>query len=124
MSAVDNLTFTPMDELVTLLAELPEPVRVAIEPQDVNLPGGWLALEDFSMANVAGQLVLRCSLYLIGPDTGNRRGLAHAAELYNRVTGAGVRPDGRVTVQGVVLPGDPTPMPALRVPIHLYTNGA
>jgi hypothetical protein len=30
-------------------------------------------------------------------------------------------PDGPVVSQGVVMPGDPTPLPALSVPVFLYT---
>lgn len=118
---MDDLTLAPLETLVALLAEAADPVAVAIDPDEVNVPGGWLALDEVALVNVAGSLELRCSLFLVGPDTGAHRGLGHAVDLFTRATAAGVRPDGPVTVQGLVLPGDPTPLPALRVPIYLYT---
>ena len=118
---MDDLTLAPMESLVTLLAEHTDPVAVAIDPDEVNVPGGWLALDEVAIANLAGTLELRCSLFLVGPDTGAHRGLGHAVSLFTKVTAAGVRPDGPVTVQGLVLPADPTPLPALRVPVYLYT---
>lgn len=119
--ARDAATLAPVDELVAMLAELPDPVAVTMDPEDVHVPGCWLALDEVRPHTVGGQLELRCSLFLIGPDTGAHRGLAHALELYNRVTAAGVIPDGPVVTQGVVLPATPTPLPALRVPLYLYT---
>lgn len=122
MTNVTALDFAPVDQLVQLCAELDPPLGVSMDPAEVNPGrGGWLALDEIRATNLAGQLELRCSLYLIAPDVDPRRALVKLAPMLNRLRTV-VRPDGPVVPQGVVLPDSPTPMPALRVPVHLYTE--
>lgn len=120
--AATDLTFAPVDELVELCAQLDPPLGVSMDPAEVNPGrGGWLALDEVRPANVRGELELRCSLYLIAPDLDPKRALVKLAAMVNAVRTV-ITPDGPVTPQGVVMPGDPTPLPALRVPIYLYTE--
>lgn len=117
-----DLSFAPVDELVELCAALDPPLGVSMDPAEVNPGrGGWLALDEIRPANMAGAWELRCSLFLISPDVDHKRALVKLAPMLNRLRTV-VRPDGPVVPQGVVLPGDPTPMPALRVPVYLYTE--
>jgi hypothetical protein len=111
----------PVDQLVELCAALDPPVGVSMDPSEVNPGrGGWLAVDEVRFTNLAGQLELRCSLYLIAPDIDPQRALSLLAPMLNRVRTV-LTPDGPVVPQGVVMPGDPTPLPALRVPVYLYT---
>jgi hypothetical protein len=117
-----DLTFAPVDELVGLCAALDPPLGVSMDPAEVNPGrGGWLALDEIRTANLRGQLELRCSLFLISPDIDPKRALSLLAPMLNRLRTV-LTPDGPVVPQGVVLPDSPTPMPALRVPVYLYTE--
>lgn len=113
------LNSTPMQQLVDMLVDAG--VSASMDPAEVNLPGCWLALDSPVVANMAGQLRLECTLYLIAPDTDPRRALDALGGLFGTVTGL-LHPDGRVVTQGVVMPGNPTPLPALAVPVYLYES--
>lgn len=112
------LTTEPLTELIDALAA--GGVFTSMDPAKVNLPGGWLALDEVRRLNVAGDLQLRCSLYLITGDRDTLRAVERLGTLYTAATNV-LTPDGPVVAQGVVLPSDPTPLPALRVPINLTT---
>jgi hypothetical protein len=114
------LTADPVDSLVELLAA--EGVQASMDPAELNLPAVWVALDELARPTLGPVLELRTSLYLISPDTDARRSLGHLGQLHAKVLQV-LTPDGPVTTQAVVLPGDPTPLPALRVPVHLYTEG-
>lgn len=116
------MSVAPVDELVDLCAALDPPLGVSMDPAEVNPGrGGWLALDEVRVANLAGQLELRCSLFLIAADLDPKRALATLAPLFNRLRTV-LQPDGPVVPQGVVMPDSATPLPALRVPIYLYTE--
>lgn len=113
-----ELTEAPFTQLLELLEAAD--VQADMDPAKLNLPGAWLALDEVRTANLAGKLQLRCRLFLISPDTDPRRAVGHLGELLTKVTTV-LKPDGPVVTQGVVMPGDPTPLPALSVPVYLYT---
>lgn len=117
---MDPLTEAPFTELVAALAAAD--VSASMDPATLNLPGAWLALDTVAVANLAGRLRLECRLFLISPDTDPQRAIGHLGELHAKVLTV-LAPDGPVVTQGVVMPGDPTPLPALSVPVHLFTNG-
>lgn len=117
----DDLTMDPIDGLVAVLKSVD--IAASMDASELNLPAAWIALDEVRMANVRGTLELRCSVFLISPDVDPYRALAKLVPLYTRLRTV-IGPDGPVVPQGVVLPDDPTPMPALRVPVYLYTNGA
>lgn len=110
----------PITELAELLGSVD--VQASMDPAELNLPGVWIALDEVRTANVRGQLQLRCRLFLISPDTDPLRALELLGDLRDKVATV-VTPDGPVVTQGVVMPGDPTPLPALAVPVYLYTTG-
>jgi hypothetical protein len=97
-------------------------VPTATDPGDVNTPGGWVVLEQLQPVTLGGEWRLECALYLIVGERDHRRALEQLSAMLVDLLAAGVRPDGPVTSQGVVLPGDPHPMPALRVPVHLFES--
>lgn len=115
---MDQLTAAPITELVELLKGAD--VQASMDAAELNLPAVWIALDGVAQANLAGQLELRCRLFLIAPDTDPLRALEHLGKLHAKVM-AVITPDGPITTQGVVLPSDPTPLPALSVPLNLYT---
>lgn len=118
---MDALTPAPFAELLTALqaAEL----EASMDPADLNLPGCWLALDQFRGVNVQGNLRLECRLFLIAGDRDPLRAIEALGELHTKMLQV-LTPDGPVVSQGVVMPGDPTPLPALSVPVYLYTTGA
>lgn len=116
---MDDLDLTQLDALLAALEGAG--LFASMDPAEVNLPGGWLALDEVRPFNLAGNLQLRCSLYLISADKDARRAVGVLAGLFNTARTV-LTPDGPVVTQGVVMPSDPTPLPALRVPIYLYTG--
>ena len=110
----------PLTELLELLGSVD--VQASMDPAELNLPAAWLALDEVRTANVRGSLELRCRLFLISPDTDPLRAVGLLGDLRDKVTTV-LSPDGPVVAQGVVMPGDPTPLPALSVPVYLYTTG-
>lgn len=115
---MDDLTTAPLTGLITQLEDAE--VFTSLDPAKVNPPGGWLAVDELRPHSVAGGLQLRCSLFLITEDRGALRSLEQLAQLLNKARTV-LTPDGPVLTQGVVLPDSSTPLPALRVPIYLYT---
>lgn len=109
----------PLTELLTLLGTVD--VDASMDPAAVNPPAGWLAVDELHPVTLARHTQLRCSLYLVAPDTDPLRAFGLLGPVLDRVLSV-LTPDGDVTTQGVVLPGDPTPLPALRVPVYLTTT--
>lgn len=118
---MEDLTLAPVRALIDLCAELDPPLQVSMDPADLNLPAGWLALDEVRPTRLAGTLELRTSLFLVAPDIDPERALSQLAPLVNQLGQAGVRPDGPVTTIGVVMPGDSTALQALRFPLFLTT---
>lgn len=114
---MDQLSFAPLTQLAELLAATG--MSASTNPEDVNVPGAWVTVESVRRLVVGGDLQLECVVYLIAPESDYHHAYAQLAELYNQAQAAGVIPDDVVVPQGVVLPGTPTPLPALRVPVHL-----
>lgn len=113
---METLSFAPVTSLVAALRGAG--VRADTNPEDVNLPGAWVTVDSIIELALDGHLQLECSVYLITADGDYARAYGQLAELYNLMLQT-VRPDGPVTPQGVVMPGNSTPMPALRVPVNL-----
>lgn len=105
-----------MAELLQLLEAAD--VRATTVPGEVSTPGCWLTLDSLRRFNVAGDYRASCSLYLIHGDTDDLRALEGLTTLLDQVLTV-LTPDGEVAAVRVVLPSDPTPLPSLRVPIHL-----
>lgn len=114
-----ELSFAPLLDLVTLLRAAD--IEASTDPAELSLPGVWVTLDNFDTTTHAGGRTIVAACYLIVGDAGYADALAALAELYNRVTTAGVGPDGPVVAQGVQLQGGATPLPALRMPVNLYT---
>lgn len=113
------LDSTPLQALVDQLRAAG--LSADLDPAELSLPGCWVALDQLATATLAGQLRLSCTVYLIAPDTDPRRALDALGPMYDTVTDV-LTPDGPVVTQGVVMPADPTPLPALAVPVYLYTG--
>lgn len=112
-----QLDFAPLADLVEALKAAE--VRASLDPAAVNLPGAWVTLEAVDPVNLRRDLRLAAVVYLIVGDTDYRRALDALAALFNAVVPAVLTPDGPVVPQGVLLPDTSTPLPALRVPVHL-----
>lgn len=112
------LSDVPFRQLLDVLHDAD--VNATMTPGEVNTPGCWLTLEEVAPRVLDGSMRLTCSLYLIAGDADALRALRTLGELLTRVKTV-LTPDGPVTTTAVVLPSGPTPLPALRVPINLYT---
>lgn len=109
----------PITDLVDLLTGAG--LTASTDPGKLNLPGAWVTLDQVRVLTLAGQLRLECSVFLISPDTDDTRAIGQLAAMLDQLLTIG-RPDGPVVTQGVVMPADTTPLPALRVPFHLHTG--
>ena len=113
---MSNLSGAALQELVELLEGAG--VSASVDPAELNVPAAWVTLEGIRQLNLAGELELDAVVYLIVGDQDHRRAFDALAELYNKATTV-LDPDGVVVPQGVVLPDNPTPLPALRVPVTI-----
>jgi hypothetical protein len=113
------LTFEPVTALLAALRG--QELAADVDPSELNLPGAWVTVDQITTANVAGTERLEVSVYLIAADQDHMRAMEGLAALYN-LAAAVIRPDGPVRPTAVVMPGDPTPLPALRVPVYLYES--
>lgn len=113
---MDELSGAPLHTLLELLAGAG--VSATMDPGNVRTPGAWVALEEVRARTVGGQLQLRCAVYLVHSDTDALRAIDALGPMLTKVRTV-LHPDGPVTATNVVLPADPTPLPALRVPVHL-----
>lgn len=111
-----------IDETLAAAVELFRGAGLAASqnPAELNPPGVWLALDTVAPATVSGSLLLGCSVYLVAADTDPARANRKLGELFG-VFLTVARPDGEARTLGVVMPGDPTPLPALQVPLNLNT---
>jgi hypothetical protein len=116
----DLLTFAPLTELVDLL--LAEGMEAVLDPSELNGPGAWVTVEQIIPSPVLqGGWQIDAVVFLIAPDIDHGRAADQLAVLFNQAVSAGLDPDGAVRPQGVILPGDPTVLPALRFPLTLFT---
>lgn len=117
--AADELTFAPVEELVQLIQGTG--LEAAQDPSKLNMPGAWVTVDQVVPSSLAGGWELQCLVFLIVADQDYKRAAKRLAEAFNLLHQV-AEPDGPVRPQGVIMPGDPTPLPALRVPINLYTT--
>lgn len=114
-----SFSMDPVRALIDAAAALDPPVYISMDPQEVNPPGGWLAVDELPRINLAGDVRLDCFLYLIAPDTDPERSLETLVPLYQQLLTI-LTPDGTPQTIGVVLPDSGTPLPAIRIPVNLY----
>lgn len=114
----DVLSFDAVAELCTLLDAAG--VKASTDASELNLPGVWVTVDEFRTRNLAGDIRLTVSLWLIVPNVDPMRALEALAELWRTVRAAGVVPDGPTVTTAVLLPSAPTEaMPAFRFPLYL-----
>lgn len=114
---MDPLSLAPVAELRALLTA--EDIRHAEDPAQLTPPGVLIRLEAFTQTTLSG-LQLSTRLFCIVPDQDHERASAELVALVNKVLTV-LDPDGPVTAASVVLPGDPARLPALSIPLNLYT---
>lgn len=115
----DELTFAPVAELVDLLSATG--LQASQDPAELNMPGAWVTVDQIIPSALAGGWEIKALVFLIAADQDYARATAALAEAFNLLHTV-VTPDGPVQPQGVIMPGDPTPLPALRVPVSLFTT--
>jgi hypothetical protein len=111
------LTFEPVTELLTALRG--QELSADVDPSELNTPCVWVTVDTITTRSLAALERLEVSVYLIVGDQDHMRAMESLAALYN-LAAAVITPDGPVRPTAVVLPSDPTPLPALRVPVYLY----
>lgn len=94
-------------------------VAVTLDSAKVLVPGAWLTLDTIRRRNVAGEHVYECSLYLITGDSDTKRVATSLLNQLDQLLVGGITPDGAVTASRVLLDSNPTPLPALRVPLNI-----
>lgn len=114
----DELTFTPVAELVELITATG--LQASQDPAELNLPGAWVTVDQVVPSTLEGGWEVKALVFLIVQDNDYARASDQLADAFNKLHTV-IDPDGPITPQGVIMPGDPTPLPALRVPVSLYT---
>lgn len=107
------------DLVAQLVTALPDELRATTVPGEVSTPGAWVTLDTLRRVSVAGGWRVRCSVYLVTADADELRAIEQLATMLDTCYAAGVVADGDVEAVRVVLPSDPTPLPALRLPVNL-----
>jgi hypothetical protein len=115
---MDPLDLTPVAELRELLTTAG--IRNAEDPAQLTPPGVLVKVETFTQDTLAG-LQLTTRLFCIVPDQDHERASAELVALVNTVLTV-VDPDGPVAAASVVLPGDAARLPAMTIPLNLYTS--
>lgn len=111
------LDLAPVAELRQLLTDAG--IRNAETPGLLTPPGVLVQLTGFTQVTLGG-LEVAVRLFCVVPEQDHERASAELVTLANRVLTV-VDPDGPVTAASVLLPGDATPLPALSIPLNLYT---
>ena len=114
---MDPLDLSPIAELRELLDTLD--IRHAEDPGKLTPPGVLIQLQSFTQTTLSG-LQLETRLFCIVPDQDHERASAELVALVNTVLTV-LDPDGPITAAAVVLPGDPARLPALSIPLNIYT---
>lgn len=117
--ADDDLTFQPVVDLVAAITAAG--LQAAQDPSDLNMPGAWVTVDQIVPNTLAPGWKLQCLVFVIVADQDHRRAMKRLEQAFNKLQTV-LSPDGPVRPQGVIMPGDPTPLPALRVPVDLYTD--
>ena len=114
-----TLDLTAPEQLAELLRGAG--LEAASDPADVNLPGVWVTLDQASALTVGDDWEHQLVVFLVVPEAPHPQALAGLQELWDQLEAAGVSPDGPVQTWGLILPGSPAQLPALRVPVTTTT---
>ena len=87
-------------------------VPCAIDPRDVNLPGGWLKRVSRSPDLLCGGETLTLQLWLIAPDIGTWDALGYLDDMYDLAADVLPPNAGPTTDATALLPDSATPYPA------------
>lgn len=112
-----SLTLVPLTELRELLEAAD--LRVAIDPADLVPPGVLVSLSGFTVLTLDGVYAPTALVRVVVPDSGgHERAATELVEVTNKVLEL-LEPDGPITALGLILPGDPAPLPCLSFPVNL-----
>lgn len=114
---METYTLAPVAELRALLTAAG--IRNAEDPGRLTPPGVLVQVTGFTRTVMGGPPAVTTRLYVVAPDADHHRALEELLELLNRLTAAGIDPDGDVTAATLTLPGDATGLPALMFPLNL-----
>lgn len=88
-------------------------VPTAIDPRDVNLPGGWIKRVSRVPDLLCGGETLVVRLWLIAPDIGTWDALAYLDDMYDLAASILLPNTGVASTDATaLLPDSPTPYPA------------
>lgn len=91
-------------------------VSATPEPQDVPVPGAWIAARRLTRERMCGGMALTVDVYLVVRDSGTLTALDELAGLIDKALTVIDPDDGRIdTDETVILPHDPTPLPAAKI---------
>jgi hypothetical protein len=119
------LNFGDLDELTVALAGIDGVRSASLDPADLNLPGVLVQVVGVSHDNLAG-LTIKTNLLLLVADSQPRRAAEELQDLFNAVIPVVRDTYGGPTADSVmgkwVLPGQPTQLPGISVPLDLLTT--
>jgi hypothetical protein len=94
-------------------------ISASFDAGEVDVPGVWLASQNVNVQTLDGGATHLVWAYLLAPDNGVDDAHAGLRKLLDEVLEV-IDPDGPVTTnESVILPDNPTPLPAYRLPVEL-----
>lgn len=94
-------------------------VNVTADPRAVRLPGVLVQFAGIDLDTLQGGTV-QLRVLVIGQDRDDPRTVEVLEDLLDVVLDADLEVSGVITTVGVQLPSQPSPMPALAIPINVH----
>lgn len=94
-------------------------IRNAENPGQLTPPGVLVQLTGFTRDTLAG-FTVNTRLLCVVPNSTHEQASAELVGIVNQLLEV-MEPDGPITAASVVMPNDPAPLPALSVPLNLYS---
>lgn len=119
MMAVD-ITGALADLVEAIKAADPDtPVDVTADPTQVRLPGILVQFAGIDLDTLQGHTV-QARVLVIGQDRDDPRAVEQLETLLATALAADLEVTGLITAVGVQLPTQPSPMPALSIPVNVH----
>lgn len=113
----DPLTLAPVKALREMLTDLG--LRNAENPGQLTPPGVLVQVTGFERDTLAG-FRITTRLLCVVPSSSHEQASEELVGIVNQLLTV-LEPDGPIAAASVVLPNDPAPLPALSVPLNLYS---
>ena len=115
------VSLAKLDELAAQLEAVDGIRSASTDPAKISTPGVFVQCGPITIDKLDDGYTIEAQLRLVVADNGLVRSRDALIELLNKVLTV-VDPDGPMTPQGVLLPGNPASLPGLTVPVLIETG--